>query len=238
MFVRDWFDAAGLAKFDAHFRNQWHNAIVASHPRPPDPVHGVKIERCYSGKGAAEYVCKTQEGHSVGIEMGRADIKHARGEHRTPFQILASADDGSEDDLRLWHEFEVATKGRKAITWSHGLRDAVSEVWPDPLPGEDWLVDLTDEEIVTLEPTYSDESGDHVEPKCGPDSDVVAEVSPLALRHARLIPEFRVIALEAFEDGGIDHLAEVVRSLGFEVAWDRDGLVPLIVPVLVACRDG
>ena len=83
VFVRGQLDAAKRAKFEVHFRNQWRKAIVARHPRPPDPVHGVKVERCYSGEGAADYVCKSQEGHSVGIEMARADIKRGYS-HRLP----------------------------------------------------------------------------------------------------------------------------------------------------------
>jgi hypothetical protein len=35
---------------------------------------------------------------------------------------------------------------------------------------------------------------------------------------------------EAFEDGGLDGLAATVRRLGFEVLWDHDPLIPLIVP--------
>ena len=241
VFVRGRFDAARRAGFEVYFRDRWRKYIVSQGYRPPSDQHGVKVERCYSAEGAADYVTKTQEGHSVGIEMARADIKHARGEHRVPFQILASAAEGNAADLRLWHEYEAATKGRKCITWSNGLRDAVWAAAPEPVLADDWLAELTDEEIVALEPTYSDEAGDHVEPGRVPDSDTVARVSTLAMRHARLISGFRTTALEAFEDGGVDYLAEVVRSLGFDVKWDRDGLVPVVVPVLtgsVGCRDG
>jgi hypothetical protein len=215
-FVEGRLSARGLQKFDAHFRQQWRSAIESRHPRPPHDVHGVKIERCYSGEGAAEYVCKTQEGKNPGTEMARADLKTARGEHRVPFQILASAGEGNEDDLRLWHEYEQATRKRQCITWSKGLRDIVRAVMPDRREDDNWLAELTDDELVALEA----------------DGDVVARVSPLAMRHARLIPGFRVTALEAFEDGGIEHLAEVVEQLGFEVSWSRDGLVPLIRPAL------
>lgn len=232
VFVRGQLSASGLQKFDAHFRRQWHKAIAARHPRPPDPVHGVKIERCYSGEGAADYVCKTQEGHGVGIEMARGDIKRARGGHRTPFEILASAVTyDSEADVRLWHEFERATKGRKCITWSNGLRDAIADVAPELVLAEDWLVDdLTDEEIVALEPTFEDEYGNpHVEPATCADADTVATVSRAAARHARSVPGFRVTVLEAFEDGKHDGLADAVSALGFELAWGRDPLVPAIV---------
>lgn len=201
----------------------------------PSYQHGVHIERCYSAEDAANYICKTQETHkNVGAEMVRADMKTASGEHRVPFEILASAGEGNEADLRLWHEFERATKGRKAITWSRGLRAIVSPPVRRDVPVEDWLVELTDEEIVRLEPTFSDESGDHVEPGGSrlPEADTVARVSALGMRHGRRIPGFRVALQEAFEDGGTDRLAEVARGMGLEVRWVRGGLVPLIVPPL------
>jgi hypothetical protein len=232
--VRGEFDAARRAAFEVYFRDRWRRYIVSQGYKPPSDLHGVKVERCYSGEGAADYVTKTQEGHSVGIEMARADIKRARGEHRTPFEILASAATyTSEADVRLWHEFERATKGRKCITWSHGLRDAIAAVMPEPVHAEDWLVtDLTDEEIVALEPTFTDEDGnDHVEPRGSADAETVAQVSSGAARRARSVPGFRVTILEAFEDGKLDGLADVLGSLGFELRWDRDPLVPAIVPL-------
>jgi hypothetical protein len=232
VFVRGEFDAARRAACEVYFRDRWRNYIVSQGYKAPSDLHGVKFERCYSGEGAADYVCKTQEGHSVGIEMARADIKHARGEHRTPFQILASAAGyTSEADVRLWHEFERDTKARKCITWSNKLRDAIAAVMPEPDCAEDWLVtDLTDEEIVALEPTFTDEDGnDHVESRSSADAETVATVSKAAARRARSVPGFRVTILEAFEDGKLDGLADVLCSLGFELRWDRDPLVPLIV---------
>jgi hypothetical protein len=235
VYVEGALDACGLARFDAYFRQQWRRFITATcqdcgqlkgrgkdactcggpgYP-PPSDQHGVKIERCYSGEGAAEYICKTQEGHNLGAEMARADQKTARGEHRVPFQILASAAEGNERDLRLWHEFEQATKGRKCITWSNHLRDIIWAVAPVTEPDPDWLVELTDEDIVGLESM---------------DGETVARVSRLAMRRGRSIPGFRVTLQEAFEDGGVDGLAATVRRLGFEVLWDRDPLIPLIVP--------
>jgi hypothetical protein len=42
---------------------------------------------------------------------------------RTPWDVLRSVvDDGDADDLDLWHDWEAASKGKKALTWSRGLR--------------------------------------------------------------------------------------------------------------------
>nr|AAN78123.1 Rep [Cutibacterium granulosum] len=51
-------------------------------------------------------------------------FKKARRGNRTPFQILEDfLDTGSETDLRLWRTYVSASHGRKALTWSKGLRD-------------------------------------------------------------------------------------------------------------------
>ena len=76
---------------------------------------------------AGPYIAKTQDGGAVGNEMARADLKQGRDGHRTPFEIL---DDfrwtGDLEDLALWHEYERATKGQQAITWSKGLRQMLA----------------------------------------------------------------------------------------------------------------
>jgi len=43
---------------------------------------------------------------------------------RTPWEILRGIGQGSADDLDLWHEWEKASKGKRALTYSRGLRAA------------------------------------------------------------------------------------------------------------------
>ena len=183
--------------------------------KSPSYEHGVQIERCYSGGGAAEYICKTElTKRSPGNELARGDMKTARGEHRVPFEILASAGEGNEADLRLWREYEHATDGHQCITWSKGLREIIQESVPGRVQDEDWLAELTDEELADLEVNG------------GP----VALVDPEAMDQARGIPGFRVSILEAYEDQGLGGLLAFVEANGFEAAWGLLGTVPLIVP--------
>lgn len=62
---------------------------------------------------------------SMSFEMQGNATKRARSIHgRTPFQILADVVDlGDAEDLDLWEEYERASKGRRALVWSPGLRD-------------------------------------------------------------------------------------------------------------------
>jgi hypothetical protein len=84
------------------------------------------------------YLSKVQDSYGdswgVGAELARGDLKTGRKAlSRTPFDLLelaaglAVGDDGQllapdPAALRLWHEYELATKGRKALHWSDGLR--------------------------------------------------------------------------------------------------------------------
>jgi hypothetical protein len=114
--------AEGLADFVLHVRARWTSYIVRAGFRSPNE-HGVDVQRCYSAAEAGQYIAKTQDGKAAGNELARGDMKSGRNGGRTPFEIL---DDfrwtGDADDLALWREYERATKGRQAITWSKGLR--------------------------------------------------------------------------------------------------------------------
>jgi hypothetical protein len=61
--------------------------------------------------------------------MARFDYKTGTGGSVMPFQLLDDAADEDGDTWRersrLWVEYVVATKGRRAITWSRGLLDLV-----------------------------------------------------------------------------------------------------------------
>ncbi len=81
----------------------------------------------------------------------RGDLK--RGRRRaslTPFEILERAIAGDSRSLALWREYERATKGRNALTWSPGLkaRLGVDELLTDELAASTAsgpvVVELTD----------------------------------------------------------------------------------------------
>lgn len=116
-------DAAELAAFTIHVQRQWTRYVTKCGFRAPNH-HGVHLSLCKSAEEAGQYIAKTQEGRSAGNEMARADLKQGRHTSRTPFEVL---DDfrwtGDTGELRLWHEYERATRGRQAITWSPGLRE-------------------------------------------------------------------------------------------------------------------
>jgi len=61
---------------------------------------------------------------SVGWEMTSTQTKsrtRASGS-RTPWEVLADVAGGDADALDVWHEWEAGSKGKRALTWSRGLR--------------------------------------------------------------------------------------------------------------------
>jgi len=68
---------------------------------------------------------------ALAAEVSGSTIKTARKNSRTPFEILWSfGQTGDLDDLDLWHEWEAASRGRRQLVWSPGLkkRYAIEEI--------------------------------------------------------------------------------------------------------------
>lgn len=97
--------------------------------------HGTRLLRGDAGgealgKYLATITDETGRKRSLGNELARHDMKQGRRSGRTPWQLLhdlkglagSDLDEQYERDLALWHEYEKATKGRRAITWSRGLK--------------------------------------------------------------------------------------------------------------------
>ena len=81
------------------------------------------------GKLLAKYLAKVQDEKkrqtwSAGAEMTRSDVKTGRGSSITPFQLLDEHLGYDEQTrARLWREYYLVSKGRRAITWSRGLKE-------------------------------------------------------------------------------------------------------------------
>lgn len=83
----------------------------------------------------AAYLTKIASG--IGLELTNGSGKSARGGGRTLWEIGQDAIGGDSASLGLWREWAEASAGKRAISWSRGLRAAAGL-------GKE----LTDEEIV------------------------------------------------------------------------------------------
>jgi hypothetical protein len=111
----------------------WCDAVEKHAGRRPSAEHGARIQPVSAGGGAAlaTYLTKVQDGYgaasSIHLEMARGDLKRGRRHSRTPFELLEAAAAGDARAHALWREYEDATKGRRCMTWSTGLRDRFAE---------------------------------------------------------------------------------------------------------------
>lgn len=117
-------------------------------------VHLVDGVRAASDLG--QYLVKSTAygvADSLGRELMGSWSKNARGVHSTEPAWRLAEDFGSTGDLDLldlWHEYEKATKGRRQMTWSRGLRDLLDigaeqtdEEVAEEVQGDEDLVRIT-----------------------------------------------------------------------------------------------
>lgn len=113
--------AAQLLEFRDWVSSRWAQKVTALGAKTPSDEHGVDLRRVEDGEALAAYLSKIQE-KKMGAELARSDLKNGRQGSINPLDLL---DEPSTDRLArsLWIEYVTATKGRRAITWSQGLRD-------------------------------------------------------------------------------------------------------------------
>lgn len=135
----------------AHYRATYGRHVEAATGVPLHPVHGIDVRRVGKLREVGSYLCKVEGGWGAGLELARSDVKKARG-GRNPWEILTTASgNGAGDveagtlgdvrDRELWAEYEAATYGKRAVTWSPGLRAELLGAAPE----------LSDEEAAAVE---------------------------------------------------------------------------------------
>ena len=126
----------------------------------------MRVERIgINGKGETalgRYLTKlspeaNESSWGVGRELTRSDRKRGKliGDRwsRSPFEVFYDvADTGCIDELHIWHEWGHATRGKRFVIWSKGLRKLLlgeeddeksgEEIVADEIGGED-IADLT-----------------------------------------------------------------------------------------------
>jgi hypothetical protein len=180
-------DGRRIVPLTLYLRDRWATWITGQGYRVPHESRGVDVQLCSSAAEAGAYIAKTQDGAAVGNELARADMKQGRDGSRTPFQIL---DDfrwtGNVEDLALWHEYEAATKGHQAITWSKGLKERLA------------VIEQTDEEIAAEEVGGED----------------IAVIPPRVWERIVAVPGLDGAVLDAAETGGLGGINDLLKRHG------------------------
>ena len=142
LFVKDGITDDEVALFGQSIYGRWANALVAKGLTSPTPRNGIDtklVRRSSTANALGDYFTKhtyvgrikeDKAGYEVAYNAGKGgDFKDPYTgrqveKGRTPFGILADVVElGDADDLDLWHEWEQASKGRRQLTWSVGIRD-------------------------------------------------------------------------------------------------------------------
>lgn len=140
---------ADLAEIELAIFNAWSKALARIDERlTPDFEHGIAMEVAGDLSQVSKighYVSKIE---GLGHEIARGDRKLSNGgEH--PFEIQARAYYGDPEALKLWREYEQATKGLRAMNYSKGWWDLLRI---DPVSDEVAADDVRQGPQVALDP--------------------------------------------------------------------------------------
>jgi len=120
------------AEVEAEWFERWHAFVTGRGWRAPSRANGVDA-RAVTSSTVGEYLVKVQDGEpptgsetrrwTPAMEITRSDLKRSYEGNVTPFGLVNRwMENGDRPALAAWREYEVGSKGRKAITWSRGLK--------------------------------------------------------------------------------------------------------------------
>lgn len=130
-----------MVEFHRRMYAKWRAACLRSGLGEPNERHGFDVR---GGEHAAAYVAKMGDNSrrwGLQDEMTKGHIKAAKGDNRSPGQLLDCVLDPLSDEKHraearvLWLDYAEAIKSRRQLVWSPGFKARFG------------LVDLTDEEL-------------------------------------------------------------------------------------------
>jgi hypothetical protein len=135
------FERSGIdvEKLEQELYELWKKACLKFGLGEPSRKHGVVVQ---DGQGAAKYVAKMGEKQwTLADEMAKANAKSGRKSNRSFWQLIdcymdESASPQSRNRAKqLILEYAEVTKGKKALTWTPGLKKRYA------------VIDMTDKEL-------------------------------------------------------------------------------------------
>lgn len=156
------------------------------------------VEGDQAAEEVAGYLLKLSEdpGEALGSELAYSQPGRSRSGlgTRPPFALLDDlVETGEAESLRLWHEWETASKGKRQVGWSQGLRERFG------------VVEVEDQAIV-------DEA-------VGTEQDDLVAWSRSGWRELVKVPERMARLLSLAEEGGASAVTDALDAWG--VPWWR-----------------
>ena len=124
-------DDLEITAFGDEIHDRWARFVKQATGLEPTRQHGIDVQRVDTkGKILGKYLSKMQDqGESktekwdASAELARADVKVGQKDHYVPFELLDKEHRlPAAQRRRLWAEYVKYTRGRRAITWSRGLK--------------------------------------------------------------------------------------------------------------------
>lgn len=118
--------------YEAAVFDAWSAAVVRSGAVAPLREYGVRVVQVREADGNDRGGYMTSL--NAGAELTALSTKEALRTGKTPFDILRLVGEwrGELAVVRLWHEYEQATRGRRMLGWSKGMREGLGVALEDP----------------------------------------------------------------------------------------------------------
>lgn len=113
-------------------RDAWYSVLVDEAMKEklgkPSKKRGVDVRPVHDLPGLSRYVAKVcPEAWTAASELARLDRKAGHEGNLTPMQLAELVAAGDAEALALWHEYEHATKGLRAIQFSKRMQELAGE---------------------------------------------------------------------------------------------------------------
>ncbi len=120
-------------ELDEYFKSKWSLWVKKKLGRTVNQTNGVDLRPVYGVSQVSEYIS------SISKEMTRSDLKLAKSDNQTMFQVADAASKGEVWALKTWRHYLKVFKGRRFMTFSRGLTKS--------LLGDDLEEKLSDEAL-------------------------------------------------------------------------------------------
>jgi hypothetical protein len=127
-------------EFEFFVKERWISILERETEKQGSWAYAVDFRKAENNKIAGDYIVKW----GVDSELTKAHLKFSKKGGRSPWQLLADAQNGDHQARVLFREYAVAFKGSRHLTWSKGLRDTY-DVEPE----------LTDEELAKMKEPHN-----------------------------------------------------------------------------------
>lgn len=186
-------------QFKKRIFTRWNNALSKSN-FDCTLENGVDVVDVYKNSGLGAYMAKLSD--DVAYEINGTNTKIAKGKSMTMLTLLNNLIEIKKSNkeyylndeynrlLKVWHEYEIVSKGKRQITFSNGLKK-LSNIHDD----------YTDEEIMQLQMLF------------GQLAFLTTAKDYYDMYNKRLIPGI----LSSIENNGILYTATELLKLGYDV---------------------